>query len=283
MREDTINPPVRGDRIGIKGPFLEPRKDYRHLGTDFGPQTPGVPGDDIVASTPGKLVHRYKSLSYGNVAVVERDNGDGTYSYFVYAHMADPEASTADKSKMLPKVEDDIEIGQRIGQMSNTGTSRNGKPIPVHAHFEQLDFSRGWPFENGRVDGVTPSGIAWERVGPSFQLPNGWVANSDNGRISVTVPPMQAAGAQQIVPAQPFQYPDIAPIFQQLITGKYFGGSDRASGIGANAATSTAKQSSVGPGPIPYLDATMAAQRLFEKVPPSNAPLFPCRRFRTAQ
>jgi len=196
MADDIINPPVRGDRISSKGPFGQPRGGRRHLGTDFGPQTPGVPGDNVVAAIPGKLVHRYWSPSYGNVAVLERSNGDGTYSYFVYAHMADPEeGSISNKSKMLPKVGDDIDTGQTIGQMSNTGSDLNGNPVPVHVHVEQvntngrLDFSKGWPLGKGPV-GVTPSGTSWERVGPSFQLPNGWVAKSDNGRISVTTPPM---------------------------------------------------------------------------------------------
>jgi hypothetical protein len=45
---DNIRPPVRGT-IRFTGPFLEPRRGYYHLGTDFGAQTPGVAGDPIFA------------------------------------------------------------------------------------------------------------------------------------------------------------------------------------------------------------------------------------------
>jgi murein DD-endopeptidase MepM/ murein hydrolase activator NlpD len=208
VSDDIVNLPVRGNRLGFTGRFGEPRPGgRRHLGTDFGAQTPGVAGDDIVAATPGRLVYQGPAGNYGNVAVVERDNGDGTHSYFLDAHLADPDPSK------VPSVGQDVQAGQVVGQMSNTGSSSGGKPIPVHGHFEQintsgrLDFSHGWPLPKG-PSGVTPSGVAWERVGPSFQLPNGWVAKSDNGRISVTAPPMQAARAQQDGPERPFQFPD---------------------------------------------------------------------------
>lgn len=57
---DVVRPPVQGD-IRIKGPFLEPRskgnRHYFHYGTDFGPQNPGVAGDEVVAPVDGTLVH----------------------------------------------------------------------------------------------------------------------------------------------------------------------------------------------------------------------------------
>ena len=174
-------------------PFFKPRGDHKHLGTDFGPQTRDVPGDDVVASTSGKLVYRYKSSTYGYAAVVERDNGDGSYSYFLYSHLADPSKPISKEPKRPPVVGDDINAGGLIGEMSNTGSSAKNGKIHVHTLFEEittgcrLDFSHGWPLGKGNV-GVTESGIPWERVGPSFQLPNGWVATSDNGRIGVTIP-----------------------------------------------------------------------------------------------
>jgi hypothetical protein len=208
---DNILPPVRGN-IRFIDPFFKPRGDHKHFGTDFGPQTRDVPGDDVAASTSGNLVYRYKSPTYGNAAVVERDNGDGTYSYFLYAHLADPPKPTSDNPTTLPDVRNDVSAGDVIGQMSDSGSSAKNEKIHVHTHFEQittggrLDFSRGWPLGKGNV-GVTDSGIPWERVGPSFQLPNGWVATSDNGRIGVTVPPEQFAGAQWGATAQPVPFP----------------------------------------------------------------------------
>ena len=186
---DKIFPPVR-DKIRFTSPFLEPRGNYKHLGTDFGPQTPGVPGDTVVASTSGTLVHQYTSPTYGKAAVVERDNGDGTYSYFLYGHLKhyDPKFTLNSREPTKP-----VNAGDQIGQMGNTGSSARGEKNPVHTHFEQittggkLELLNGWPLGKGNA-GVTDTGVPWERVGASFQLPNGWVATSDNGRMSVTLP-----------------------------------------------------------------------------------------------
>lgn len=187
---DVVGPPVRGN-IRFRGPFLEPRGNgIFHYGTDFGPQKPGVAGDEIVAPVDGTLVHQYRSPSFGNTSVIERSNGDGTYSYFVVAH----QSGYADKyrlSSQNPTIP--VKTGDTVGYMGNTGTSSEGKPVPVHGHLEQIntdgqvDFSQGWPFGKGR-SGTTGSGLGWQKVGSSFQLPNGWVATSDNGRVSVTVP-----------------------------------------------------------------------------------------------
>src|SRR5579872_1615706 len=117
VTDDVVNLPVRGNRLGFTGLFGEPRGDRRHLGTDFGAQTPGVAGDDIVAATPGKLVYQGPAGKYGNIAVVERDNGDGTHSYFLDAHLAEPDPSR------VPSVGQDVQAGQTVGLMSNTGAS----------------------------------------------------------------------------------------------------------------------------------------------------------------
>jgi hypothetical protein len=48
--------------------------------------------------------------------------------------------------------------------------------------------------------------VAWEKVGPSFQLPNGWVAASDKGRVSVILPGRQLFGTSSQagqVPTEP--------------------------------------------------------------------------------
>ena len=187
---DVVRPPVRGN-IRLNHPFLEPReRGTFHYGTDFGPHAVDVAGDEIVAPVDGTLVHQYRSPSFGNTSVIERNNGDGTYSYFVVAH----QSGYADKyrlSSQNPTIP--IKTGDTIGYMGNTGTSGLGKSIKVHEHLEQIntdgqvDFSHGWPFEKGRA-GTTGSGVGWQKVGSSFQLPNGWVATSDNGRVSVTVP-----------------------------------------------------------------------------------------------
>ncbi|WP_426422611.1 AIDA repeat-containing protein [Bradyrhizobium genosp. A] len=186
---DVILPPVAGN-FRITSPFGADRGSYQHLGTDFGAQTPGVAGDPIVASVDGTMVYQYRSSTYGNASVIERDNGDGTYSYFLNAHQSGfaDNYTLSSQNPTMP-----VNAGDVIGYMGNTGASANGSSIPVHDHFEQIntggkvDFSQGWPFEKGDV-GVTNSGVAWERSGPSFQLSNGWAATSDNGRVSVTIP-----------------------------------------------------------------------------------------------
>ena len=191
MTEPLI-PPVQGN-VRFTSSFLEPRGNYDHLGTDFGAQTPGVAGDPIVASASGTIVFQYNSTTYGNAVVIEVNNGDGTYSYLLDAHLQGY-ASNFTLSPDQPTIP--VNAGDVIGQMGNTGASANGVPVPVHDHFEQintdgqLDFSHGWPLGKGDV-GVTASGVAWERVGPSFQLPNGTVVTSDNGRISTTIAPDQ--------------------------------------------------------------------------------------------
>jgi len=193
LMTDVVRSPVRGN-IRFTARFLEPRgKGILHFGTDFGPQNPGVAGDEIVAPVDGTLVHQYSSLSYGNTSVIERNNGDGTYSYFVIAH----QSGYGDNYRLSPQNPAiPVKTGDAIGNMGNTGTTRQGGPIPVHAHLEQInadgrvDFSHGWPFasKDHEPAGVTRSGVGWQKVGPSFQLPNGWVATSDNRRVSVTVP-----------------------------------------------------------------------------------------------
>jgi len=158
-----------------------------------------VPGDPIYSSVAGALVYRGSSPTYGKFVVVERDNGDGTYSYFLNAHLkdyADDLRQKSQDSETKPPQDSDTKPGHIIGRMGMSGKSARLQPIPVHGHSEQintdgkLDFSRGWPVDKGKA-GVTKSGVAWERVGQSFELPNGWIANSDNGRISVTLSPEQ--------------------------------------------------------------------------------------------
>jgi murein DD-endopeptidase MepM/ murein hydrolase activator NlpD len=167
---DSVFPAVRGT-IRITSPFLEPRRNYRHLGTDFGAQTPGVPGDQTVAAVTGLLVHQYHSDTYGNAAVIERDNGDGTYSYFLSAHLA----KYADDFRLSPKTPTiEVHAGDVIGQMGNSGKSAKLEPIPVQGHFEQintdgrLDFSHGWPLKDKGNVGVTDSGVAWEKSALPF-------------------------------------------------------------------------------------------------------------------
>jgi hypothetical protein len=100
---DNLIPPVRGN-IRFTSPFLARRRTYSHLGTDFGPQKPGVPGDPIVAAVGGTLVHPLDIPTYGHAAVIERGNGNGTYSYFHNAHLVLPNRhriwNRADQSRL---------------------------------------------------------------------------------------------------------------------------------------------------------------------------------------
>ena len=278
---DTLFPPVRGD-IRFTSPFGKPRGNYKHLGTDIGAQKPGVAGDPIFAAAAGTLVLQYTSPTYGLTAIIERDNGDGTYSYFLYAHLKNyhPAFKLSEDLPTRP-----VKAGDEIGQMGDTGLSANNKPIPVHSHFEQINtngkfnFSGGWPIKRGAGEaGVTDDGVAWEKVGPSFQLPNGWVATSDNGRMSVTIPPEQFAGTQRSPVAQPVPFPDAVQRAQRLNTDRYFGSYAPAPSGGPGVANALAPFESAraeNAGLIPYLDSTNTARQLFAKVPASDYPAFP--------
>lgn len=148
--------------------------------------------------TDGVLLHQYMSSTFGWTSVLERDNGDGSYSYFVYAHQVPPPRDGEYRGvKLTPKQPtQEVTEGAVIGYMGETGGSAEGKPIPVHSHFEQIDtngrvdFSHGWPFnsKDRAATGVTRAGVMWEKVGPSFRLPNGWIAKSDAGKVTVEVP-----------------------------------------------------------------------------------------------
>jgi len=68
VSDDIVNLPIRSDgRIKFSSPFLAPRGNNNHLGTDFGAQTPGVPRDDVVAAVPGKLIFRGWVKKFGNI------------------------------------------------------------------------------------------------------------------------------------------------------------------------------------------------------------------------
>ena len=70
---DVVRPPVQGD-IRIKGPFLEPRskrdRHYLHYGTDFGPQIPGVAGDEVVR---GEHAATQRDVDAGDIRAAARD------------------------------------------------------------------------------------------------------------------------------------------------------------------------------------------------------------------
>ncbi|WP_082892546.1 M23 family metallopeptidase [Rossellomorea aquimaris] len=84
-----------------------------HKGVDIG----GEIGTPVYSVDKGRVIKSYYSPSYGNVVFVRHDNGYET----VYAHL----------EKRLVEVDQDIDQGEQIGLLGNTGRSTG-----AHLHFE---------------------------------------------------------------------------------------------------------------------------------------------------
>src|SRR5262249_896141 len=163
------------------------------------------------------IVYQYSSRTYGTATIIEHPQSDGTYIYTLYAHQQDyVEKLTPDRQTI------GVQAGQLIGHMGNTGfTLRNGQWVQfdVHLHFDQwlpsgrLDFRNGFPLPGGVQAGElgdANKGITFQRVGPTFWLPDGRVMTSDNGQILYNVPvrflfnnPFDPHGPSEIYPPTP--------------------------------------------------------------------------------
>ena len=84
-----------------------------HLGVDI----PAPSGTDIHAARPGKVTKAEYSGSYGNLIILEHDNGYSTR----YAH----------QSRFAVSVGDTVKVNQKIGEVGTTGNSTGN-----HLHFE---------------------------------------------------------------------------------------------------------------------------------------------------
>lgn len=92
----------------------------RHTGSDFGPNTPGVAGDPIYASTSGTVIRAGPANGYGNYVVIQYPDGSISTAY---GHM----------NSIGVSVGDTVSAGQQIGTMGNTGRS-----TAVHLHYEVM-------------------------------------------------------------------------------------------------------------------------------------------------
>ncbi len=96
----------------VSSPFGE-RWGREHKGVDFAANH----GDDILASSDGKVVFSGFEESFGNLIIIEHENGFESY----YAHM----------SERLSFEGDFVSKGQIIGKVGSTGKSTG-----PHLHFE---------------------------------------------------------------------------------------------------------------------------------------------------
>ena len=95
-----------------------------HYGIDIAAQ------ETSLSSAAGKVVKSYYSASYGNVVFIAHQINGKLYTT-VYAHMKDRTVQAGDQ----------VQTGQLIGHMGNTGHSYG-----QHLHFELHNGE--WNFEN---------------------------------------------------------------------------------------------------------------------------------------
>lgn len=97
------------------GARIDPIKKVRsrHYALDLS----GWPGEPIKATAPGKIVKATKVWPYGNMVEIDHGNGFRTR----YGHMR----------KMLVSKNEEVELGQQIGEMGSTG-----RVTGTHVHYE---------------------------------------------------------------------------------------------------------------------------------------------------
>ena len=109
MATGLFSNPTRGRLTSVFGT----RWGAKHTGIDVAAKT----GTDINAADGGKVSFAGSNGSYGNLIIIDHENGYQTY----YAHM----------SKFSVKKGDRVYKGQKIGEVGNTGRSTG-----PHLHFE---------------------------------------------------------------------------------------------------------------------------------------------------
>ncbi|MDR0859006.1 MAG: peptidoglycan DD-metalloendopeptidase family protein [Oscillospiraceae bacterium] len=124
-----VEPGAKTVVLGVKGAqstgiYIIPAEGvfYSHYGHRDGGMHRGLDisapfGTTIIASDTGTVIEADWSGQYGNLVVIEHDNGDITY----YGHM----------QKILCEVGDYVVQGEQIGEMGSTGNSTG-----PHVHFE---------------------------------------------------------------------------------------------------------------------------------------------------
>lgn len=101
------------------GPRSSPTRgaSSRHGGVDFGPRTPGVQGDPVMAIGPGIVTKAGVGRGYGNVVYVDHGGGMETR----YAHLRGFAVGQGQR----------VTRGQQLGTLGNTGIGTG-----PHLHFE---------------------------------------------------------------------------------------------------------------------------------------------------
>ena len=134
-----------------------------HEGLDIKPlnrDEKGEPLDDVVAISPGRVVHVSKTASqsnYGRYIVVEHDWGQGPF-YSLYAHLNATQA----------EVGDTVKAGQPLGRLGYTGAGIDKRRAHLHielnllwsVHF-QTWYDRGFasPNHHGNYNGQNLIGL----------------------------------------------------------------------------------------------------------------------------
>lgn len=114
--------PLRHGSFRIGSPFGARRRPNGTWGFHHGLDLPAAHGTIVMAAAPGIVIEAHHAVAFGNTVLISHSNTLKTR----YAHL----------SKIDVRVGDQVEQGQCIGRVGNTGNTRgrNGN----HLHFEVL-------------------------------------------------------------------------------------------------------------------------------------------------
>ena len=114
--------PLRHGSFRIGSPFGTRRRPNGTWGFHHGLDLPAAHGTIVIAAAPGFVIEAHHAAAFGNTVLISHSSTLKTR----YAHL----------SKIDVQVGDQVEQGQCIGRVGNTGNTRgrNGN----HLHFEVL-------------------------------------------------------------------------------------------------------------------------------------------------
>jgi spore coat assembly protein SafA len=123
------------ERIAITGRYIE----GRHGGIDYGWEKGHQTDSKVLAANDGTVVECEYGQYVGNYIVINHGEKDGKTIYTRYGHLR----------SFSVKEGDEVEIGQEIGIMGETGSDCYG----VHLHFDYVPCNEGESFNlNRRVN-----------------------------------------------------------------------------------------------------------------------------------
>lgn len=120
--QSQLSWPLRHGSFRIGSPFGARRRPNGTWGFHHGLDLPAAHGTIVMAAAPGFIIEAHHAPAFGNTVLISHSNALKTR----YAHL----------SKIDVQVGDQIEQGQCLGRVGNTGNTRgrNGN----HLHFEVL-------------------------------------------------------------------------------------------------------------------------------------------------